>query len=135
MRLYSADEKKSVDVGTGSIWYSIYSTAMVALSDDAKREIPQVISFLKNGNCSCEDVKSTKKQMQILRNAFTEIPPNRAVYDLHKPNVTPPWGKSIAPTVTSCANLYTTADGEDLFTQVIDLLSYAEEAKVDVLAG
>ena len=47
MRLYSADEKKSVDVGTGSIWYSIYSTAMVALSDDAKREIPQVISFLK----------------------------------------------------------------------------------------
>ena len=28
MRLYSSDEKKMVDVGTGTIWYSLYSTAV-----------------------------------------------------------------------------------------------------------
>ena len=37
--------------------------------------------------------------------------------------------------VTSCANLYTTADGKDLFTEVFALLEYASKENVSVFAG
>lgn len=135
MRLYTSDEKMNVDVGTGSIWYSIYSTAMVALSEDAKESIPLALRFLKSGDCSAEDVKRTKDQLLLVRNAFTEIEPDKAVYDLHRPDITAPWAGNIASTVTSCANLYTTADGKDLFTEVLTLLEYASKKNVSVFAG
>ena len=135
MRIYTADEKKSVDVGMGSIWYSIYSTASVAFSNDIKKDIPLAMEFMKTGECSAENVKDTKKQFEAVREAFSTIEPEKAVYDLHKPDVPPPWAGNIASTVTSCANLYTTADGKDLFNEVIALLDYAESQNLSVFAG
>ena len=135
MRLYTSDEKRMVDVGTGSIWYSIYSTAEVAFSEDAKKGIPLALTFLKTGDCPAESTAETRKQLIAVRNAFSEIAPEKAVYDLHKPDVAPPWYGNIAATVTSCANLYTTADGKDLFTEVLALLEYAGDHKLSVCAG
>lgn len=135
MRLYSSDEKLSVDVGTWSIWYSIYSTAVIKLSDNVKNKIPQALSFLKTGDCLYEDVRSTKEQFLVVINKFSSLSPTEVIWDLNKPNMAPPWGNYIAPTITSCANLYTTADGKDLFTEVVTLLSYAQENNVSIYAG
>ena len=135
IKLYVSDEKKMVDVGTGSIWYSIYSTAAIAFSDDAKKSIPFAMEFLKSGECPLEKVEETRKQMLAVRQAFSDLEPDKAVYDLHKPDLPPPWHGNIASTVTSCANLYTTADGKDLFTEVLALLDYAAEKKLSISAG
>lgn len=135
MRLYTEDEKRMVDVGTGSIWYSIYSTAMIAFPDDAKKSVPLAMDFLKNGDCPAEKAAETRKQLTKIRNAFSTLEPDKAVFDYHRPNVTPPWAGNIADTVTSCANLYTTADGKDLFTEVFALLEYASKENVAVFAG
>ena len=135
MRLYTVDEKRMVDIGTGSIWYSIYSTAMIALSDETKKMVPLAMDFLKNGDCSEENAEETRKQLIEIRNAFSSIEPEKAIYDYHRPNIAPPWAGNIATTVTSCANLYTTADGKDLFTEVFSLLEYASKEHISVLAG
>ena len=135
MRIYTSDEKRNVDVGMGSIWYSIYSTATIAFSNDAKASIPLAMDFLKTGECSAEKVEETKKQLEAVQTAFSTIEPDKAVYDLLKPDAPPPWAGNIASTVTSCADLYTTADGKDLFSEVLDLLSYAEKTGVSVSAG
>jgi len=135
MRIYTADEKRTVDVGMGSIWYSIYSTATVALSDDAKKSIPLAMAFLKTGECAAELAKKTQDQLERVREAFSTLGPDRAIYDLHKPDMPPPWSGNIASSVTSCANLYTTADGKDLFTEVLSLLEYAAEKNISVFAG
>lgn len=135
MRLYTSDEKRSVDVGTGSIWYSIYSTANIIFSEDAKEKVSSAMEFLKNGDCLAEDIPLIAEQLTKLQAYFSLINPELAVYDLHHPETAPPWKGNIAPTVTSCANLYTTADGKDLFTEVIALLQYAAENNVNVMAG
>ena len=135
MRLYTADEKRMVDVGTGSIWYSIYSTAMTVLSDDAKKRVSLAMTFLKEGDCSAEKVAETKKQLMEIRKAFASLEPSKAVFDYQRPDVVPPWTGNIASSVTSCANLYTTADGKDLFTEVFELLEYASKENVSVFAG
>ena len=135
MRLYSSDEKISVDVGTGSIWYSIYSTAMIMIADKERQGIPLAIEFLRTGDCYVDHVKETCSQLKTVIDIFSKIPPEKAVYDYHRPNVAAPWKGNIAPTVTSCANLYTTADGKDLFTEVLKLFDYAEKNRVSILAG
>ena len=135
MRLYTEDEKCIVDVGTGSIWYSIYSTAYIAFSEENKKSVSLAMEFLKTGECPAENVAETKIQLMRLQNAFEELSPDKAVYDLHRPDVAPPWDGNIAPTVTSCANLYTTADGKDLFTEVLNLLDYAASQNAAVTAG
>ena len=135
MRLYTSDEKRTVDVGTGSLWYSLYSTVVVTTSENIKNMIPLALAFLKNGDCPASGIKETKEQIIAVRSLLAELKPDKAVYDLHKPNDAPPWAGNIAPTVTSCANLYTTADGKDLLTEVIALLEYADEHNLPVFAG
>ena len=135
MRLYTSNEAKTIDVGTGSIWYSIYSTACIALSENVKKSIPLAMDFLKTGECAATNANQTKKQLSEIINAFSKLDPDKAIYNLHKPDVVPPWKGNIAQSVTSCANLYTTADGKDLFSEVMDLLQYAQEKGVDIFAG
>lgn len=135
MTLYTSDEQESVDVGSGSVWFSIYSTALILFSDELKEKIPLAMAFLKTGVCSSETAKETEAQLQTVQRVFSSIAPDRAVYDYRKPDVLPPWAGSIASSVTSCANLYTTSDGEDLFTEVLALLSYARQHNVSVCAG
>lgn len=135
MRLFTSDETMSVDVGTGSIWYSIYSTAEVAFSEDVKKGIQLALAFLKTGECPAESITETRKQLVVVRKAFSDIAPENAVYDLHKPDVAPPWFGNIAATATSCTNLYTTADGKDLFTEILALLEYAGGNKLSICAG
>lgn len=135
MRLFTSDENRSVDIGTGSIWYSIYSTAYILFSENAKEEVSHAMEFLKNGDSLVEDVPLIAEQLTKIQAFFSLINPEMAIYDLHHPETAPPWKGNIAPTVTSCANLYTTADGKDLFTEVIALLQYAAENNVNVMAG
>lgn len=43
-----------------------------------------------------------------------------------------PWKGRLSNVITSCANLYTTADGKDLLYEVVSILCYAEVAAVSV---
>lgn len=135
MRLFVEDESKSVDVGTGSIWYCIYSTAELKISSEEKTRIPLALSFLKSGECAAVDANETAKQMNLVRDAFANIPPEEAVFDLHDVNRKAPWYGKISSVVTSCANLFTTSDGKDLFTEVVGLLSYAARKGLKVSAS
>lgn len=135
MTLFTSDGELSVDVGSGAIWYSAYSTAMCLLADKTKEAIPKALSFLKTGECPIEQISVTKKEMEIVIKEFSSLKPEDAIYDLHNPEVAPPWKGEIAARVTSCANMYTTSDGKDLFSEVLTLLEYAEKNKVSINAG
>lgn len=125
MTIYTSDLNKSVDVGTGSFWFCMYSTAMVKLTAEVRGNLPLALAFLDSGECSAKNAKMTAVQMGMLRNYFAAIPPEDAVYDMHNPRRKVPWKQNISPNITSCANLFKTANGLDLFTEVIGLLNWA----------
>lgn len=135
MRLVSFDYIKTVDVGTGSIWWSIYSTANTIFSDDAKEKVSDAMNFLKTGECSARQSAVVSDQLQMIQKTFSVLSPEIAVFDLERPHVAPPWKGNVAPTVTTLANLYTTADGKNLLTEVIALLQYASEQEVSISVG
>ena len=131
MILRTVDGKRMVDIGSYGIWYSVYSTADVRLSP-MKKNISLAMSFLKDGKCSCKDAYETARQINLIRDAFSQISPENAVYNKDDPNELAPWTDNLSGIVTSCGNLYTTADGKDLLYELVCILTFAHYKKVDV---
>lgn len=59
--------------------------------------------------------------------------PADAVWDMDHPNIAAPWQGNLAPTVSSCADLYTTSEGELMLPQLTELLRYAADNNEDVV--
>jgi len=133
MRLISADLKRCVDIGGSDIWYSIYSTVEIRLGT-FKKNIPLAVEFIKTGKCDPDKALECARQFNLLRDELAKYPPNKAVYTIDDITKTAPWEDDLSPVVTSCANLYTTADGQDLLFEIVSILTYAYYLKVSVIA-
>ena len=131
MVITTSNEKRFVDVGSEGIWNSVLSTAEVRLGGMAEN-IDLALRFLRSGACSKIDAFETARQFNLLRDAFSQIPPNEAIYDKANLSLVAPWSDNLSGIVTSCGNLYTTSDGKDLLHEVVAILTYAHYLGVDV---
>ncbi len=132
MVIISSDYALQVDVGSGDVWYSLYSTVQTRLTKALKEKTSLAIDFLQNVSCSPEKALDMAREFNLIRDALSAIPPQDAVYDMKNPEKQAPWVNNISPVVTSCANLYLTADGSDLLFEIVRLLTYAFYAKKSV---
>ena len=57
------------------------------------------------------------------------------MYDKDDPSRVAPWSGNISGIVTSCGNMFLTADGKDLLYELVSILTYAHYANVDVEPG
>ena len=131
MIIRTTDDKRMIDVGSYGIWYSVYSTAEVRLSP-MKKSLSLALAFLKSGKCSYNDAYETARQINLIRDAFSQITPSQAVYNKDDLSKVAPWADNMSGIVTSCGNLYTTADGKDLLYELVCILTFAHYKKVDV---
>ncbi len=72
------------------------------------------IDFFERGICEPDNCIKTARQINMVRDRLSNYGPEDAVYDMENRKLTVPWLDNLSPVVTSCANLYTTADGKDL---------------------
>lgn len=133
MIITTTDDKRYVDVGSEGIWYSVLSTADVRLSS-MKNHIRLALNFLESGKCSANNAYETARQVNLIRDAFSQIAPSCAVYDRDNPALAAPWSANLSGIVTSCGNLYTSSDGKDLLYEVVCVLTYAHYKGVDVVS-
>ena len=119
----TSDNELFVDVGSGDIWISLMSTVDIRLKN--KKNISYAVNFLHSGECSAEDALETAKQINIIRDELSKFGPDKIIYDSGDLKKEAPWKNNISPTVTSCANFFTTADGKDLFPEIVNILTYA----------
>lgn len=131
MIIRTTDNKRMVDIGSYGIWHSVYSTADIHLAS-MKMNISLALSFLKNGKCSHKDAYETARQLNLIRDAFSQIAPSQAIYNKDDLSELAPWIDNLSGIVTSCGNLYTTADGKDLLYEMVCILTFAHYKKVDV---
>lgn len=133
MEIVTSDGKRFFDAGSAEDWKSLHSTVRVLLSD-YKENIPLVFDFFEKGRCEGAVAQETARQFNLVRDALSKFAPKEAVYDYESPQDPIPWIDSISPIVTSCANLYTTAEGQDLLFELVSILTYASIKKVSVEA-
>ena len=123
MTIQSADSKRFVDVGNSDVLLSLYSTILMRI--DKKTDIQLAIEFLRTGDCNTENALECARQMNLIRDRLSQISPDNAVYNFKDLTKKAPWSGNLSPTITSCANLYLTADGKDLLFELVSILTYS----------
>lgn len=133
MRLISDDGKKYVNIGGGDIWKALYSTAIACLGKKRKK-YPLAFDFLESAKCEGKNGYEIARQINLLRDALAQYAPDKAIYDIDNPKLAAPWKDNLSPVVTSCANMFTTADGQDLLYEIVCILCYAQVAKTNIIS-
>lgn len=124
MNIITDDRKKMVDIGGSDILYALYSTAYIRIEDNKKTCVEKALDFLETGSCA-KGLLETAKQVNLIRDMLSQVSPDKMVYDKNDIKKKAPWGNNISPVITSCANYFTTADGKDLFSELVEILVYA----------
>ncbi len=132
MIISSSDGKRIVDIGNSENLWAVYSTIVNTFWGIRKYKVSKAIKFLEEGHCSGSEGYETAREFNLIRDKFAEIKPEDATYDIKDKSKVAPWINNISPVVTSCANLFTTADGEDLLFEIVSILCYAQILEVDV---
>lgn len=131
MRISCSDCRETIDIGSYAIFHSLYSTIKVNLQQQIDT-ICLAVQFLETGKCDANLALETARQFNLIRDALSQFPPHRAVYDCDNPHQVVPWAEKISPVITSCANYYTTSDGRDLLFEIVRILCYASYAGTQV---
>ena len=131
MRLISKDGLRTVNIGGGDVWKAVYSTVVSCIGSKRKK-YPLAFDFLETGKCAGDQGYNVARQINQLRDELSQFPPERAVYDIDNPGLPVPWKENLSPVVTSCANYFTTADGQDLLYEIVSILCYARIAKTSI---
>lgn len=134
MTIISEDGKKMINVGAYDIWLAMYSTIITNCAP-IKEQIKKAIEFMDEKTCEHNDCLEVARQFNLIRDELSKYPPLEAVYDLNVPEKKAPWEGRISPVVTSCANLFTSADGEDMLGGIVTVCVYGHYAKnrVDII--
>lgn len=127
----SAD--RVVNVGSTSTFYSLFSTAKSLFGRHAKK-VAVALAFLESGSCNAKDCAKAAKQLEKINKELGRHAPEDAVWDMNHPNILAPWDGNIAPTIESCADLYTTSEGEPMLPELIGILQYADATKQEIVA-
>ena len=130
MTIQSSDSKRFINVGTSDVFLSLYSTVFMRI--DKKTDIQLAIEFLRTGACNIENALECARQFNLVRDRLSQILPENSVYDMRHPENKAPWLGNLSPTITSCANMFITADGKDLLFELVSILTYSYYAKVSV---
>lgn len=132
MTIMSEDGKVFVDVGNIEYWNCFYSTIITNLKNYIN-DNSLVMSFIKNGSCEHSDCLSIARELNLIKDKLSMLPPDQIVYDYNDLSKEPPWGSSISSIVTSCGNFFTTSDGRDLISEINIVLCYSSVKKVRVI--
>lgn len=92
------------------------------------------IDFLKLGTCDSSKGYDVARQINLIRDELSKYSPEKAVYDIDNPQKVAPWYGKLSPVVTSCANIFTTADGQDLLFELVSILCYAQVVRTDIIS-
>ncbi|NGM18341.1 hypothetical protein GMI70_10135 [Eggerthellaceae bacterium zg-893] len=121
-----------VNVGSAGNLYSLYSTAATLMGQRAKK-VALGLAFLEHGSCASKDCAKTLKQLSEIKIVLEKHAPTEAVWDMEHPNILAPWNGHLSPDISSCADLYTTSEGELLIGELVSLLQFAGSSKQSVV--
>ncbi len=128
MTIISEDEKKIINVGAYDIWFSMYSTIMINCVS-IKDQITKAMLFMDEKYCNYNDCLDVARQFNLIRDELSKYSPEEAVYDMNFIDKKAPWEGRLSPIITSCANMFSSSDGEDLLGEIVSICSYGYYAK------
>ena len=112
MTICTKNGDRSVNFGTSTVW-DLFVAMLHKNIKDFDDEFPNVLAFFTTFRCNSDCSVKTASQLKAIRKILGEIPSDR-------PGI-------------SCAEYFTTVDGDDLITGLIELLEYSAQNNTDVI--
>lgn len=131
MTIMSSDGERFVSIGNSGIWNSLYSTLVYRIEGFSEK-YPAANAFFSTCICDTSVALTTLDEIKSLRAVLSTMTPDKAIYDIRHPEKPLPWKNNLSGSITSCDKLFTTEDGQDLLLEIIHLLEYAEQNKLNV---
>lgn len=119
---------RSFPIGSAQFLRSFFSTVYVRLEQgNWGSRFPVLMRELYSGSLVDARVGQAREELKMIRSELGSFKPTDAVWDYENLAARPPWGDNIAPTITSLANYFWTADGEPLLDVLDTALRWAQE--------
>lgn len=94
---------------------SFFDTVTVRLEGGARgSRFPTLTALYRDGELSPDAAQLARAELANVERELRRRPPADVVWDIDKPDVSPPWGSDIADTITSLGDYFVTADGRQL---------------------
>lgn len=114
-------------VGRADFLGSFFDTVTFRLEGGARgSRFPKLAALYRDGELSPDTTELARSELANVERELRQHLPADVVWDLDKPDVTPPWGSDIAETITSLGDYFVTADGR----QLIAVMDAALDASV-----
>lgn len=102
-------------VGRADFLGSFFDTVTVRLEGGARGSLfPTLAALYGDGELSPDAAQLARAELASVERELREHPPADVVWDIDKPDVSPPWDADIADTITSLGDYFVTADGRQL---------------------
>lgn len=131
MRIYSSDGEKIIQINS-SVWLAAISTVANCLGRKIK-DMPEAKHFFETFESDPKNGYIIAREINLIRDELSRFSPDKAIADIKNKKEKLPWGDNISPVITSCANLFTTDDGKDLFYELVCIFVYSYINNVRVI--
>ncbi|MDQ1075036.1 MULTISPECIES: Imm70 family immunity protein [Microbacterium] len=102
-------------VGRADFLGSFFDTVTVRLEGGARgSRFPTLAALYRDGEMSPDATELARVELADVERELRQYAPADVVWDIDKPDVSPPWGSGIADTITSLGDYFVTADGRQL---------------------
>lgn len=115
-------------VGGADFLHSFFSTVAYRLENGKWGQCyPYIMNQLYQGELHVEDIPYAMSELQDIKNRFTELTPDKVIWDIDDLSQKPPWEDNISTQITNLSNYFVTSDGEDFITLFEHALQKAKE--------
>ncbi|MFV9423782.1 Imm70 family immunity protein [Microbacterium sp. S1037] len=114
-------------IGRADFLGSFFDTVTVRLEGGTRgSRFPTLAALYGDGELSPDAAQLARAELANVERELRRHPSADVVWDIDKPDVSPPWGSDIADTITSLGDYFVTADGR----QLIAVMDAALDASV-----
>lgn len=102
-------------IGRADFLGSFFDTVTVRLEGGTRgSRFPTLAALYRDGELTSDAAELARVELVNVERELWRHPPADVVWDIDKPDVSPPWGSDIADTITSLGDYFVTADGRQL---------------------
>lgn len=122
------------EIGTPSFLHAFFSTVSVHCEPRGwGSRYPYLMNYLYQGHLSAKYALAALNELLDAKGQLSKLPPSAVVWDIEDRSAQPPWGKDIAPTITSLGNYFLSSTGRDLFELLEESLAASSAKNSDAV--
>lgn len=115
------------EIGAPSFLHAFFSTVSAHCDAAGWASRFPALFELYEGRLPAAKALAAVADLAEAKSVLSKLPPSKVVWDIEDLSAQPPWGSSIAPTITTLGNYFVSSTGRDLF----DLLEEALKASAE----